>query len=608
MSSESPPPPVEYDGMNVEDFPVLGSSPPRRAEAERVDEAFPSGRKEKQRRGSIVVKMEMPAEAYTLPGLKRKMRKPNTGIDSPNRPARAASTTATEPRVPTGPASMSNPLHTSRPTSGHVAGNSTSWVSKESAVKDKYERIQKNAGHLQLLSSPAMPKTLNEYLGHLESQQWALIEEDKATIKWREDDKRRRRGEILVMEEEDGSTRWMAAEDDLDALKTKWAKRGELVLMKEHDTPGLRMVEIGKTLILGEGYKTELLKRKDVGKYDRYLPSVQVDGQGWSGQAPEVNRAEMGCLLDPEKGSRLYVGETTIWGSNSTGRPTAAWPEQNELKAEGEFRASVYGERRLPLPRLDRYSAMAFKDKIDEGAVAEDLLKLKGGDIPWYQRQHVNFEGLDRSECIEREIHSTKRLWDHEGVDPPVRHHSHHRGASKGRFSHGSRGTNSPMSGDGSPGYRIDALASSFAALGSHESGWYDAPIEGRSSSSPSVGYGGFSVHSPRITPNSRAQGPTNSRKASYGSGYEYLDNQASVSQYEGNDYGDLYGADDVASGVHFQPRTPHHTANEPNPRDPAIAWGADGAGDGELPPPGGWKFDEQHLRDRGWGELFDEL
>jgi hypothetical protein len=38
-----------------------------------------------------------------------------------------------------------------------------------------------------------------------------------------------------------------------------------------------------------------------------------------------------------------------------------------------------------------------------------------------------------------------------------------------------------------------------------------------------------------------------------------------------------------------------------------AISYGADGPGDGKKPPPGGWEFDEEFLKQKGeWKDLLE--
>jgi hypothetical protein len=543
--------PKVYNATNPDDFPPLGPSPPPPLAPRRVSEAsketydFPPIPKHRIRAGSLTTRLP-PA-----PSISHKIWSGSATINASIHPA-----------------AMTTPLP--------PGTRSTSWISSTSALKDKFERLQKNAGHLQLLNSTVLPQTVGEYARHLMELKTEKIKWDKRKIEARVEEKRKTgvKREVLVLGRGGGGG------------------GGVEVLGKDESDSG--------------------------GKYQKYIPtdtiaSNEQEQQGWSTKTPEMNRIERGHF---GKGGIGPVDETIIWDPRYVERPEkrgakgtvsrAAWPDQNELKAEGEMRARIFGKRRLPLPRFDRYGADAFASKMDKGATQEELETVKGEDIPWYERDPVVFKGLDNLESIERERCSTAKTWTHEGVNTSLRRHAH--AGSRGRFSYGSRDMTSMMGGGGmtSPGYGMDALTENFATMGSPELGGFGFGYQGgvdtfpqghRSMSGPAAGY---SANSPGFTPSFRARSAANWTDTNYGTGYQH-----SESPVGGPNVGDMY-AHYVASGRQASPQrtfaTPH------NPDYEALSWGADGYGDGKLPPPGGWKFDEEHLRDRGWKDFLKEL
>ncbi|KAG9234543.1 hypothetical protein BJ875DRAFT_441157 [Amylocarpus encephaloides] len=102
----------------------------------------------------------------------------------------------------------------------------------------------------------------------------------------------------------------------------------------------------------------------------------------------------------------------------------ACWPEQNELKAEGEHRQIVFGERRLPLPRKDEYSSESLKIQFQGNKNVSDIVRASGDDIAWYERAPIQLHGLDRLESTTKEFRSEEKTWTVKGSITPPRPNS----------------------------------------------------------------------------------------------------------------------------------------------------------------------------------------
>lgn len=551
------PEPKMYNATNTDDFPLLGSSPPppsRRTLAENV-----ATRGETRRIALVSNKMDGHASPLQI----HRHRRGQTASTSTS----TSASTFTSAHPPTHPAAMRmnpprRPSHT-RPTSAstaaHAAGSSRSWVSGPSALKDKFDRIQKNASHLGLLNSNVFPQTVGEYARHLaEVKQEGIVAEQKKIGR-------------MLQERREASLR---------------EKRDLLVLGRY----GVEVLERDGAGESESGGKYQASKNTGDGVESAFTTGV------WSTETPNGRRDERS---DFSKGDiSLPVDETTLWHPSYEQRPEknggsrhlsrAAWPDQNELKAEGEMRARIFGERRLPLPRLYRFSEDAFANRFEKGATLEELENVKGEDIPWFERDLVNFTGLDILESIERERVSQARTWTHEGVSTPTMDQSY--GGSRRQSSHSPRETGlvrgggdprdmtSMMGGGGmnSPGYAVDALTASFASMSSPE----------------------FRGHGAQ-----RRVEPSREHRSISGS-------QAGRSPWGGREeeLSEMY-----RQYIHAERHTPPSNLqsqfgmpNEPNYE--SLAWGADGYGDGKSPPPGGWKFDEQYLKERGWDDILKEL
>jgi hypothetical protein len=473
--------------------------------------------------------------------------------------------------IPTGPALMSSP----RTSSHHKAGSSTSWVSGTTGLRDKYERLAKNAGHFNLLASPFFPQNVGEFAAQLEYCQREKIASEQAKIafKLREREKARDRPDVVEIEVVDGAPR----EED-----------GTYVV---------------KALRLGKGWS---------GAYEKYISSdSKVERVSTANPAEEFHALEpMRMRVEKEHFVRVVderaedrEKESTIWKQNYLEKRRAAWPDQNELKAEGEMRLRACGERRMPLPRLARYTEEAFTHKFENGVTAEELRQAKGEDILWYERELVKFAGVDLLASIKMERDSGKKIWDHTGLLPPAQWPA--MGILRSKPGRGSpRGTTMvPQSpaGSSTPGYEMDGLTRNFASMGSHGFGdqrWVNAEAAGQRSASGPAAYrtAGTGFTSKR---NNRVSGTWTDRS--------YSNEQYSVSQANGpaHQFGGRTSraSNHTAPAQHHSPVIPQANFSPYNPDDYADVFE-----DEEEPPPGGFHFDEETLRRLGVASLLDEM
>ncbi|KAF4637504.1 hypothetical protein G7Y89_g582 [Cudoniella acicularis] len=162
--------------------------------------------------------------------------------------------------------------------------------------------------------------------------------------------------------------------------------------------------------------------------------------------------------------------ETTIWKQGYEDLPErryddinietrAPWPEASELKAEGEHRQQIFGERRLPLPRKDYYSPAAVMNKVAQGATYEELAQHMSDEIPWNQKDVVAFKGLDKLESTERERLSPYKAWDENGVVIPPKTSMKNRNKNAGLLSGPSSSSNTASSSLGPSPVQLPGMA-----------------------------------------------------------------------------------------------------------------------------------------------------
>lgn len=244
-----------------------------------------------------------------------------------------------------------------------TANSSSSWTSPHAEKKGKLERLQNNAGHIGVLKSPLFPKNLQEYVDH--------------------------------------ELDWNVARLEKMQLKTEYKKEVQGIkedINVDHSTEG------------------EVLFKNPALSTTETTPS-KVKGKKIA-----------------KKGFSTLAEETTIWKPEYTDLPEkrdptpgasvvtrASWPEQNEFKAEGEHRLVAFGERRLPLPRKDEYSAEAVRAKFMTGTTIQELSQASGEDIAWYERATVEFKGLDKLKSTEKEKNSPMKTWSAVGAITPVK-------------------------------------------------------------------------------------------------------------------------------------------------------------------------------------------
>ncbi|EPE30608.1 hypothetical protein GLAREA_03575 [Glarea lozoyensis ATCC 20868] len=237
-------------------------------------------------------------------------------------------------------------------------GTSSSWTSPHAEWKSKLERLQQNGHHIGVTNSPFFPKNLTEYLQHKTEYL---------------DDRRRdisKRGARMIASS--------AADTDINVNHSKVIRfnkkeEGQLVLKDAGDKKAKEPF-----LTLGE-------------------PTVIWD--------PRY------CTFPERREDQGAFGPLT----------RASWPDQNELKAEGENRLSAFGERRFPLPRRDALSGEAVIADYEAGRSVDELVPLKGENIPWYKRAVVALDGLDKLESTEKEIWSAVKTYNVAGPFSPVR-------------------------------------------------------------------------------------------------------------------------------------------------------------------------------------------
>ncbi|CAG8959775.1 hypothetical protein HYFRA_00001682 [Hymenoscyphus fraxineus] len=270
-----------------------------------------------------------------------------------------SSTSSSLPPLPPSPP----PLTPTRAHQRMASSNSaSSWTSSQTDKKNKLERLQNNAGHIGVLKSPFFPKNLSEFLDH-------EIDMNRARV-----------AEMELKTEQKKETRGIKADINVD-----------------HSTEG------------------EVL-------FKNTSPSATNTAQS---KAKEKKVAK--------KGFSTLLEETTIWKPEYTDLPEkrdpngtsivtrAAWPDQNELKAEGEYRLMAFGERRLPLPRKDMYSPDAVRAKVGAGATCKELAQHTGEEIAWYERETIEYTGLDKLESIDKEKESPYKTWTARGSVTPIK-------------------------------------------------------------------------------------------------------------------------------------------------------------------------------------------
>jgi hypothetical protein len=242
-------------------------------------------------------------------------------------------------------------------------GTSSSWTSPAAEWKSKLERLQQNGHHIGVTSSPFFPKDLNEYLRH--------------------------------------------TTEYLDERSKEIAKQGK------------RRIASNTTVD-----KTEIDVNHSADEFRKKEEGYMV-----------VRNAKQDAEDKKARKSFLTVGErTVIWNplysavpenaddQAAFGIPTrASWPDQNELKAEGEHRLSTYGERRFPLPRRDVLSGEAVRADVAAGRTMDELVRLNGEKIPWCKREVIAWDGLDRLESTERELYSANKTYNITGPFSPAR-------------------------------------------------------------------------------------------------------------------------------------------------------------------------------------------
>ncbi|KAH8687400.1 hypothetical protein BGZ60DRAFT_510104 [Tricladium varicosporioides] len=267
-------------------------------------------------------------------------------------------------------------------------GTSTSWTSPQAEKKAKLERLQNNASHIGILNSPYFPKSVAEYVAHETSIQVQKLSAEKQKLA--------HQMEILRLQKE---------ENLLNEVNVT------------HSTSYVDMIPRGR--------KGKNQKAKEVREYIGITQVLMEESTVWKKGYEQV----------PDKRDT-----GSIWGCTTR----AAWPEQVELKAEGEYRLALYGERRLPLPRYDRFSPDAVRWKVEQGATVSELAEIKGDGIAWYERDAVQFEELDVLQTVERERISEIKTWNERGNIVPPRRSKGQSGRNSANRSRRASGGNTP--------------------------------------------------------------------------------------------------------------------------------------------------------------------
>ncbi|RDL40158.1 uncharacterized protein BP5553_00137 [Venustampulla echinocandica] len=247
---------------------------------------------------------------------------------------------------------------------------STSWVSPQAEKKAYLDRLRTNASHMGLLSSPFFPSNLSELLEH--EVAWSTTRAVDMTEKLMK--------KIAMSQKETATEVNIEHSDNKDDV----ARFGYSTKAKAK----------GKE-------KVRAINTEDMGEREMF-PTIHEETKIW----------KPNYVLLPEKRDDSSVLEANIRSS---------WPDPSELRTEGEHRLINFGNRRLPLPRLDRYSKEAVIAKVANGATVKELVQVKGDDIAWYERDLVTFEGLDKHPCMERERDSLDKMSSNKGAIAPFR-------------------------------------------------------------------------------------------------------------------------------------------------------------------------------------------
>lgn len=294
-----------------------------------------------------------------------------------------------------------------------------------------------------------------------------------------------------------------------------------------------------------------------------------------NGSGGEV-AAMFGTLSQP--GLTPVLGaKTSIWAGDEHLKPEgkrdpkteehrAAWPELSEMKAEGQYRKEAGKDRRLPLPRKDLLNREAViaaigdtkgltQEEIDDKV--EALTKRTGDDIPWQDREVIRLEGFDRLESASKERREDEKRRRMKLPIPGP--HSTNTGGQMGMNAGGMGAQMGPGGGMGNEGRG-------------------GANIGGQMGMGPQMG--------------------------GMGLGNQHGQPQGLGHQNRGGANMALRGGHNNTRRFAQQPPlTPPKVVNAE-----AISYGADGPGDGKVPPPGGWVFDEEFLKTKGeWKELIEK-
>jgi hypothetical protein len=304
-------------------------------------------------------------------------------------------------------------------------GNSSSWTSPAAELKGKLERLQQNGNHIGVTNSPFFPKDLSEYLTH--------------TTEYLD-----QRGQEIARR---GKQR---ADDNARENKTE--------IDVNHSAPGFRKKRGGEIVVRSGQQAAEEKKAK------RPFFTLGEKTMAWN---PLYS-----ALLDS-------AGNQAVFGI-----PTrAAWPDQNELKAEGEHRLSAFGERRFPLPRRDILSGEAVRADVEAGKSIDELVRLNGEKIPWFKREVIALDGLDRLDSAEKELCSINKTYNVSGPFSPAR-------------SRIPSGSNTPTNKQGPYGKPPRNTPTSGTGRGRSHSGGTDLHSSGGSNSVP--GFNCFARKLPR--------------------------------------------------------------------------------------------------------------
>ncbi|KAI9049727.1 hypothetical protein LZ554_005879 [Drepanopeziza brunnea f. sp. 'monogermtubi'] len=271
------------------------------------------------------------------------------------------------------------------------AGTSQSWVSATATNAAKFARVQTTATHLGFADSPFFPKSAKEFAEHNVAFANDRLLEQQAKIDRKEAE--------LKLKKKDGRPKTLEADLKVRGLMMEGA--GDI-------SGGNGKVEFSfGGLNAGKQVTNCVELEEEHGGYSSYSMVLGERTNIWGG-AEETKCAE---------GKRP-------WGKKEI---RAYWPDTAELKAEGETRFKLTGERRFPLPRIDRYSKAAILKIIPRNAnltdeqienMAEALVKSHlHHDIKWYEREIANYRHkLDKLPSIAKIFH--KHLETDTAADP----------------------------------------------------------------------------------------------------------------------------------------------------------------------------------------------